>query len=122
MARTEAAILDNLKFVSEIPKETPIQNHQLGINIGFHNNSADRDTLATVGRKGDIKLKDENLSRTQCTFEIVPESGVMLCDLSTLHTTHLVGEDAFPYELGRSRRVAVTIQVNTTFGIGRGQS
>jgi hypothetical protein len=117
---TEAVILDpsNAKFVPKI--ENPTQEHQLGINIGFHIGNPSRDTLAILGRNGDIKLKDENFSRTQCSFEVVPESGVvMLCDRSTLQTAQLVGNDAFPYERGRSRRVAVTSQFNTTFGIGQ---
>ncbi|ERT00366.1 serine/threonine protein kinase [Sporothrix schenckii ATCC 58251] len=75
--------------------------------------------LATIGRDGDIYIPDENISRVHCSFELDADTGiVMLYDRSNSQTTQTVGNDAFPFEFGRPRKVVVMPDINTTFGIG----
>ncbi|KIH91211.1 hypothetical protein SPBR_01482 [Sporothrix brasiliensis 5110] len=75
--------------------------------------------LATIGRDGDIYIPDGNISRVHCSFELDADTGiVMLYDRSNSQTTQTVGNDAFPFEFGRPRKVVVMPDMNTTFGIG----
>ncbi|OAX83523.1 STE/STE11 protein kinase [Emergomyces africanus] len=95
-------------------------NEVSGIDIGFHIGSGSRYTLATLGRSGaDITVEGSSISRIQCSFELHEESHVvMLYDRSNSQTTQVFGEDAMPFETGRIRRIAVTQEFNTRFGIG----
>ncbi|EER36541.1 calcium/calmodulin-dependent protein kinase [Histoplasma capsulatum H143] len=95
-------------------------NQVAGIDIGFHIGSTSRYTLATLGRSGaDVTVEGSGISRIQCSFELNPDSHVvMLYDRSNSQTTQVFGEDAIPFETGRIRRIAVEPRLNTRFGIG----
>ncbi|EEH06284.1 serine/threonine-protein kinase ppk11 [Histoplasma capsulatum G186AR] len=109
---------DNSHLVSTFNDENG--NQVAGIDIGFHIGSTSRYTLATLGRSGaDVTVEGSSISRIQCSFELNPDSHVvMLYDRSNSQTTQVFGEDAIPFETGRIRRIAVEPRLNTRFGIG----
>ncbi|PGG99052.1 serine/threonine protein kinase [Blastomyces parvus] len=91
------------------------------LDIGFHIRSRTQDTLATLGRgdDADIYVSGSMVSKIQCSFEIETESNViMLYDRSYGQTTQVFGDDAVPFEHGRSRKVVVLDRVNTIIGMG----
>ena len=86
-----------------------------------HYRSTSRDTLAVIGRdkNADIVVDGSNVSRVQCTFELIREiNGIMLYDRSNGNTTHVFGKNATPFEDGRPRKVVVQKRLNTMLGIG----
>lgn len=119
-----AAVLvhpNNRHLVSNISNAN--EPNRFGLNIGLHITcrSQSRLTLATLGRHGaDITLLGANISRIQCAFEAHETTGViMLLDCSRAASTQVRGNKAVPFECGRSpRRVMVTYNNNTEFGIG----
>ncbi len=97
-----------------------LSNGALALDIGFHIRSKSSDTLATLGRSDtDIILEGSSIGRVQCSFEIDLDTGVvMLYDRSNSQTTQVFGENATPFEWGRSRRVVVQKKLNTIIGMG----
>src|SRR5205814_8204675 len=76
-------------------------------------------TLATLGRNNiDIIVEGSSIARSQCSFEILPDTGiVMLYDRSFNQSTQVSGKNATPFEHGRIRRV-VQDKLNTEIGMG----
>ncbi|CDM30302.1 hypothetical protein DTO013E5_9283 [Penicillium roqueforti] len=91
------------------------------LDIGFHIRSRSRHTIATLGRGGDADLFIEgfNISKIQCSFEIEPNTNViMLYDRSHGQTTQVFGHNATPFEHGRVRQVVVQKNLNDVLGMG----
>jgi hypothetical protein len=89
----------------------------VGFNIRSKSSAA---TLATLGR-GDtnIHISGGSIARTQCSFEIDEQTGiVMLYDRSHGQTTQVFGDFATPFEPGRARKVVVQKGLNTIIGMG----
>ena len=80
-----------------------------GLNIGLNIPSKSRYTLATLGRNdADIMVENSDISRTQCSFEIQPDTGcVMPYDQSNSQSTQVYGPNATPFESGRNPRRVV---------------
>lgn len=96
-----------------------MHKQQVVLNVGFQIGSAARYTLATLGRNGDIIVDGPNISRIQCSFEILPEYDVvMLYDESTSQTTKLFGDEATPFKPGCKRRVVIGERFNNIIGMG----
>ncbi|KAI0415056.1 kinase-like domain-containing protein [Xylaria grammica] len=77
-------------------------------------------TLATIGRNNaDIIVMGGSISRAQCSFELDPDSNiVMFYDRSNNWSTQVFGSDSTPFEYGRLRRVMVNGKINKTIGMG----
>ncbi|KAF2022275.1 kinase-like protein [Aaosphaeria arxii CBS 175.79] len=95
------------------------------LDVGFHLRRNSSSTLAELGRHqhADIYLDGAHFSRTQCSFEIVVDTGViMLHDRSSGGTTQCHasdGDDAAPFQYGRAqRKVLVQKDFNTVIGMG----
>lgn len=97
-----------------------LEGNRLAFDIGFHIRSGACNTLATLGRSDtDIMLEGSSIARVQCSFEIAPDTGVvMLYDRSHGQTTQVFGPVVAPFEYGRLRRVLVQDQLNTLLGVG----
>ncbi|RSL51566.1 hypothetical protein CEP53_008410 [Fusarium sp. AF-6] len=92
-----------------------------GLEIGFHIRPTSRYTLAIIGRKGDIKLDDPDISPYHCSFERHERNWekVMLQDRSLHSTTRLFEPAAMPFEPGHPyRRVFFDRGIDMQFGIG----
>lgn len=92
-----------------------------GLDIGPHIRSESPHTLATIGRRGDIKVQGSCISSIHCSFVISEKNNreVMLCDRSDSMSTQFFGHTAVPFELGRpDRRVVVDEEINLEFGFG----
>ncbi|MCJ1431849.1 hypothetical protein MMC27_001204 [Xylographa pallens] len=93
----------------------------VGLGVG---GSSSQQCLATIGRgHADITINMPYISRTQCSFEVDRHTGnVMLWDRSSGHNTHILpahpGQEWFPFEPGRPRKVHVSDRVNTRIGFG----
>ena len=113
-ARAVLAHPDNIGLVSALA------DGRSGLDIGFHVGSSSRYTLATLGRSGaDVSVEGSGISRIQCSFEVLEESGVvMLYDRSNSMSTQVFGMSATPFEPGRTRRVVVRDKLNTEIGMG----
>jgi len=97
-----------------------MSNNTRVLDVGFNVQSQSRNTLATLGRNDtDIIVEGAKIGRIQCSFEIDPDSRVvMLYDRSNAQTTQVFGESTTPFEHGRLRRVVVQKGLNTIVGIG----
>ena len=93
---------------------------QLAIDVGLHIRSKSCNTLATLGRgDADILVEGSNISKIQCSFEIHPDTGVvMLYDRSHHRTTQVFGDNVIPFENERIRQVVVHQELNTIIGMG----
>lgn len=111
---------DNRRHVSTLPNGTPV------LDVGHVRSDAKDDvTLATISRNGDIHVDEPTISRNQCAFELVRETGVvMFYDRSHAQSSQVFagpgkGEDLVPFEHGRCpRRVVVRPGLNTIIGMG----
>lgn len=96
------------------------------LNIGhIRPRSGSKDVLATLGRgNSDIFVAGCAISKIQCSFEVNPDTGViMLYDRSHGQTTQVFGQNSIPFEYGRPRKVAVQEDLNEYIGMGgRGQN
>lgn len=96
----------------------------LGLDVGHKvSGSGDPWTLATIGRNADIKIQGAMISRIHCAFEIHKDSKLVLFhDRSSNQSCQVYGkqqgEDVFPFEPGRPRKVVITNEVNRVIGIG----
>ncbi|KAJ4309478.1 hypothetical protein N0V84_011482 [Fusarium piperis] len=113
---------ENAHLVSSLrPRKHDPTFRVQGLDIGFHIRSASRYTLATIGRCGDVVVKDANISRIHCSFELDEHNKeeVMLQDRSSNNSTELLGMTRVPFEPGRPhRRVVVDRNINLEFGLG----
>jgi len=76
-------------------------------------------TLVTLGRAGDIYVTGSNMAKIQCSFEIHPETGVlMFYDRSLLQTSEVLGEGVVPFEAGRPRRILIEKEKTTSIAMG----
>ena len=76
-------------------------------------------TLATLGRTGDVFVEGSNISRIQCSFEVHPDTGlVMFQDRSRSHTTQVFGENVIQFAHGRPRKVVLFNDTQTIIGFG----
>ena len=81
--------------------------------------SGDDAVLVTLGRNGDIQLDGSSIAKIQCAFEInMATKVVMFYDRSHSQTSQVFGENATPFEYGRSRKVVVQKRLNTLIGLG----
>ena len=81
--------------------------------------SGNPNTLATIGKNGDIVVAGSNISRVQCSFEINPDSKViMFYDRSHCKTSQVFGKGSVPFEECRPRKVVVQPDLNTIIGRG----
>lgn len=101
-------------------RRSALSDGEVGLDVGFHIHSQSHNTLAILGRGGtDIIVEGSLISRIQCSFELNPDSGlVVLYDRSHGQSTQVFGEHATPFELDRNRRVVVGKGINTKFGMG----
>jgi hypothetical protein len=93
----------------------------LVLDIGFDIHRSSHKTLATLGRglQADIHVEGGNISRLQCSFELDLDSGVvMFYDRSHGCTSQVFGQNAIPFERGRTRKVLVQRDLNTIIGMG----
>lgn len=106
---------DNIHHVSTLPDGAE------ALDVGFHIRGKSSTTLATLGRgiEADIYIEGSTISKVQCSFEINLETGVvMFYDRSHGCSSQVFGENATPFERGRSRRVLVQRRLNTIIGMG----
>ena len=111
-ARKAVAHPNNRHLISKLEEE-------LVIDVGPFISSQSRDSLATIGRAHcDITVEERSISRLQCIFELLPNGEVMLKDKTTQQTTQVWGDDHFPFECGRERKILVRPGLNTEIGMG----
>lgn len=113
-ARQVVAHQSNEGLVSKAKGRPPV------LNVGQHKLDP-ADIIATIGRgsNADIFVAGLNISKIQCSFEIIRETDViMLCDRSRRQSTYVSGPGAMPFEHGRLRQVAIGKKLNTVLGIG----
>lgn len=125
---------DKANAVVEHPHNRCLVSKQIDgsqvLDIGFHirSRSCSTRTLALLGRGDtDIKIEGSSISKIQCSFEInLDTKVVMLFDRSHGQTTQLcggaIGQDTFPFEHGRIRKVVVQKHLNEEISMGTGQS
>lgn len=83
----------------------------------FRAKAANRTTLATIGRLGDITLRGAGYSRYQCSFHVDLNTNViMFYDDSRAGTSSVLGPDSTPFRPGQPRKVVVQPNVNTIIG------
>ncbi|KAK2798299.1 hypothetical protein FQN50_008904 [Emmonsiellopsis sp. PD_5] len=96
-----------------------LSSGQIVLDIGFYIRSKSCNTLATLGRDGDVCIPDRRISKLHCSFEVDPETNVvMLYDRSHNQMTQVLGPSATPFQSGRPRKVVVQNNINTIFGMG----
>ena len=96
-----------------------LEDGTLALDVGHVRSISGHNTLATLGRNGDIFVDGSSISRIHCSFEIDAETHiVMFYDRSNTQTTRVFGKDATPFEHGRLRRVVVEEGLNTMIGMG----
>jgi hypothetical protein len=98
-----------------------LSNGKLALDVGFHISGKSSKTLAKLGRgiEADIYVEGSSIAKTQCSFEIDIDTGVvMFCDRSFAKSTQVFGENATPFEHERIRQVLVQHKLNTIIGMG----
>ncbi|KAK2785918.1 hypothetical protein FQN52_008185 [Onygenales sp. PD_12] len=113
--RANAVVADpsNAHLVSKLKDESVL-------DIGLHIRSKSPNTLATLGRGDvDVYVAGSTLAKIQCSFEIDQGTNtVMLYDRSHSQTTQVFGDDAIPFEHGRTRKIVVHPKLNSIIGMG----
>ncbi|KAL9101820.1 MAG: hypothetical protein Q9163_002967 [Psora crenata] len=106
----------NSHLVSKLPGD----GEAPGLDVVYDIRSQSPNTLATLGRSDtDIILEGSIIGRVQCSFEINPDTKVvMLYDRLNAQTNQVSGANATPFEHGRPRRVVVQRDLNTIVGMG----
>ncbi|KAH8726459.1 kinase-like domain-containing protein [Phaeosphaeriaceae sp. PMI808] len=95
------------------------------LDIGHIRPSGSNNTLATLGRgsDADIYIACPSISRIQCSFEVDPQTCViMFHDRSRTHTSHVSGPNAMPFEPGRPRKIVVQEGLNKFIQMGGSSS
>ncbi|EXU95910.1 serine/threonine protein kinase domain protein [Metarhizium robertsii] len=104
-----------------------LSDGSVGLDIGFQIRSKSYGTLATLGRgaDADIFVEGSSIAKLQCSFEIQSSCEfdsnrivIMLYDRSHGQTTQVYGDNAIPFEHGRSRKILVQEKLNTVVGMG----
>ncbi|EEU40180.1 uncharacterized protein NECHADRAFT_76198 [Fusarium vanettenii 77-13-4] len=113
---------DNDRFVSSFPlhSDNPTVKVQ-GLDIGPQIASGSNDTLAILGRVGNIKFDDLEISPYHCSFELDEHNReeVILQDRSLDNSTQPYGRTAKPFKEGHlDRRVLVDREINLQFSMG----
>lgn len=109
---------NNQRYISTFEDPLKLGSQVSGLDIGPYIGSKSRNTLATIGRSGDIVVEGSRISRKQCSFEKYGDE-VMLLDWSLTGSTQFFGETAMPFQKSRSlRRVVVDKKINLEFGFG----
>lgn len=81
--------------------------------------SGDQNTLATLGRAGDILIEGSLMAKIQCSFEMNRETGVvMFYDRSHKRSSMVGGQNVVQFEDDRPRRIVIRPQVKTFIGMG----
>ncbi|KAL8303423.1 hypothetical protein RB600_007054 [Gaeumannomyces tritici] len=75
---------DNRRFVSRAPNES------LGLEIGFHVASVPGRVMARLGRNADLILQQRNVSGVHVSFEMHPETFVVLLSCRTKRASSVV--------------------------------
>ncbi|KAK8104400.1 calcium/calmodulin-dependent protein kinase [Apiospora kogelbergensis] len=95
-----------------------IQNENV-LDVGHVQPISNNNTLATLGRNGDIIVEGNSISKIQCSFEINPDTNdVMFYDRSSNQQCQVAGLNATPFQSDRERKVVVQQNVNTIIGMG----
>lgn len=117
---------DRATAVVNHPENNHLLTHSVdgsaALAVSLHSGSS-LQTLATIGPNStDIIMPFHDISRTQCSFEVCTESGlIMLWDRSDGQTTHILyvpDTPCFEFEFGRPRRILVSEEVNPIIGFG----
>lgn len=97
-----------------------LDHEYLGLDVGHVRSlSGDTSVLATLGRNGDTFVQGVSISKIQCSFEIdQPTKTVMFYDRSHSQTSAVLGDNAYPFQYGRPRKVAVHQRFNARIGMG----
>ncbi|KAL2691543.1 hypothetical protein Neosp_001931 [[Neocosmospora] mangrovei] len=113
---------DNDRFVSSFPPDSDNPTVKVqGLDIGLQIASRSNETLAILGREGDIKFDDHEISPYHCSFELdqYNREEVIFQDRSLDNSTQPFGRTAKPFKQGRlHRRVVVDREINLRFGMG----
>ncbi|KAH9904820.1 protein kinase-like protein [Xylariomycetidae sp. FL2044] len=90
------------------------------LNIGHVRSKSGHTTLATIGRGDtDIRVNYSTISKIQCSFEIDLETNViMFYDRSHGATSQVFGDNSFPFQYDRPRKVVVQDGTNPYIGMG----
>ena len=112
-AKGVIADVNNSHFVATL------WNGQKVLSIG-DNRPKKSTTLVSLGREDqDILIPHTSASKSQCIFEINPETNVVLIyDPTKKQRTHILAgnPNVFPFESGRARRVVVHDNINNVIG------
>lgn len=124
-ARQEVANPFNKPFVST---RKTAEGEVTVLDIGhIRSTCGDEDTLATLGRAGDILVEGAGISKIQCSFEVNRETGIiMFYDRSHGQTCQVFDAEleddsksiVTPFESSRLRRVVVQEGLNPRIGMG----
>jgi hypothetical protein len=97
-----------------------LEKGKLGLDVGYVRSKSGSTTLATLGRgDADIFVEGSSIAKIQCSFDInLDTKVVMFYDRSHSQTSQVFGDNAFPFEYGRVRKVVVQKDVNTIIGMG----
>lgn len=120
-ARQVVANPFNTSFVSTLE-----EGEVAVLDIGhMRSTCGDDDTLATLGRAGDILVEGAGISKIQCSFEVNRETGIiMFYDRSHGQTCQVFSREntresiTTPFESSRLRRVVVQEGLNPIIGMG----
>ncbi|KEY72207.1 hypothetical protein S7711_00208 [Stachybotrys chartarum IBT 7711] len=92
------------------------------INVGHVRSASDvdlGDTLATLGRDGDVVVQGDAIASVQCAFAIDPETHlVMFHDRSHNMSSRVLGIKAVPFEANRPRKAVVRQGCNELISMG----
>ncbi|KFA67998.1 hypothetical protein S40285_10113 [Stachybotrys chlorohalonatus IBT 40285] len=106
----------NEHLISYLRDGSPVINigHVLSVsNVKFG------ETLATLGRNGDVVVQGEAITSVQCAFAIDPETHfVMFHDRSHNMTSRVLGIESVPFEANRPRKIVVRKGCNEIISMG----
>jgi hypothetical protein len=83
-----------------------LRNGTLALDIGFNIRSQSCNTLATLGRNGDIILEGSSIAKVQCSFEIDLDTNVVM-----LAAARSSGHHFPPFELHKQNRGCKRMQM-----------
>ncbi|KAI1305448.1 kinase-like domain-containing protein [Xylaria venustula] len=109
-----------IEVIDEVSNQHLFNETTQGLDIGHtFSKSGDNQTLAILGRSGDVVIRGRRIAKIQASFEIDSETSiVMFYDRSHSYTSRISGQNATPFEHGRPRKVVVLPGHNTMIGMG----